>query len=132
MTKKVKRLLMIGAIIVVLLSGVGFYYYRRVANYQEAVQAILITEPNLTEIKDGTYIGEHDVDFIRAKVKVEVRDHRFQSIHMLEHHNDRGKKAERLPEKMLSQQKVTVDAVSGVTSSSKVIQKAGEKALLKE
>lgn len=129
MTKKVKGLLLIGLAVVVLLGGVGLFYYKRTSDYKKAVQAIHVTEPDLTKIEDGEYVGEHDVDFIRAKVKVEVMNHQFKSIKMLEHHNDRGKKADVLPEKMLNQQKIKVDAISGATNSSKVIQKAVEKAL---
>lgn len=128
MTKK-KIALIFGLAIVLLGGGFGFAYYKRVTDYKQAVQAIQITEPNLTTIKDGEYTGEHDVGFIRAKVKVEVKDHRFKTINLLEHHNDRGGKADRLPQDMLAQQKVTVDAISGATNSSKVIQKAVENAL---
>ncbi|MGL9816777.1 hypothetical protein IGK51_003427 [Enterococcus sp. DIV0098] len=125
-------MLLIGLVVFVLLGGYRLFYYQRVLNYKQAVQAIHFTEPDLTEVEDGEYIGEHDVDFIRAKVKVSVKDQRFTAIKMLEHYNDRGEKADALPEKMLEQQKISVDAVSGATNSSKVIQKAVEKALIKE
>ena len=124
-----KILLLLGLAIVLLGGGFGFDYYKRASDYKHAVQAIRVTEPNLTTIKDGEYTGEHDVGFIRAKVKVEVKDHRFRAINLIEHANDRGGKADRLPQDMLAQQKVTVDAISGATNSSKVIQKAVENAL---
>ncbi|MGP5431470.1 FMN-binding protein [Enterococcus malodoratus] len=132
MKKKVRIMLLIGLVVFVLLGGYGLFYYQRVLHYKQAVQSIHFTEPDLTEVEDGEYIGEHDVDFIRAKVKVSVKDQRFTAIKMLEHYNDRGEKADALPEKMLEQQKISVDAVSGATNSSKVIQKAVEKALIKE
>lgn len=130
--KKGKMFLLIGLVAVILLAGFGLVYYKRFLDYKKAVQVIHVVEPDLTQIEDGEYVGQHDVDFIRAKVKVVMKDHRFQSIKMLEHYNDRGKKADSIPDKMLTEQKVTVDAVSGATNSSKVIQKAVEKALNKE
>lgn len=129
MSKKVRMILLIGLVVLVLVGGFGIFYYKRFLDYRQAIQAITIREPDLTQLEDGEYVGIHDVDFIRAKVKVEVKDHRFQTIKILEHYNDRGKKADVLPEKIVEQQRVTIDAVSGATNSSKVIQKAVEKAL---
>ena len=120
MSKKVRMILLIGLVVLVLVGGFGIFYYKRFLDYNQAIQAITIREPDLTQLEDGEYVGIHDVDFIRAKVKVEVKDHRFQTIKILEHV---------LPEKIVEQQRVTIDAVSGATNSSKVIQKAVEKAL---
>lgn len=132
MIKKVKIILLVVVIVVVLIGGYGAFYYKRYLDYKQAVQTIRVAEPDLTQLKDGDYVGEHDIDFIRAKVKVEVANHQFQTINLLEHYNDRGKKADILPEKMVDQQKIKVDAISGATNSSKVIQKAVEKALMNE
>lgn len=129
MTKKVKLMLLISLGVLVLAGGYGAFYYKRFVDYEQAVGAISINEPDLSQLEDGEYVGEHDVDFIRAKVKVEIKNQRIQTIKMLEHYNDRGKKADVLPKKILEKQKVKIDAVSGATSSSKVIQKAIEKAL---
>ena len=96
-------MLLMGLVVLVLLGGYGIFYYQRVQHYKQAVQSIHLSEPELTEVEDGEYIGEHDVDFIRAKVKVSIKDHRFIAIKMLEHYNDRGKKADALPEKILEQ-----------------------------
>ncbi|MGG5372647.1 FMN-binding protein [Enterococcus sp. AZ196] len=129
MKKKGRTLLIIGLIALVLAGGYGIYYYNRFTNYKKAVQEIQINEPDLSTIKDGKYIGQHNVDFIFAKVEVEIKDHQFRSIKMLAHTNDRGENADDIPAQILEEQKIGVDAVSGATNSSKVIQKAVEKAL---
>lgn len=80
-------------------------------------------------LQDGIYIGECDVDFIYAKVKVSVNDGRIEDIILLEHRNDRGKAAEAIIDKIIKQQKIDVDVISGATNSCQVIKKAIDNAL---
>ena len=56
----------------------------------------------------------------------------LQNIRILEHKNGRGQAAEAIVDQMLAEQRVDVDAVSGATNSSKVLQKAVEQALRQE
>ena len=58
-----------------------------------------------------------------------VRDHRLESIELLEHENGKGTPAEVILERMLQHQTTAVDTVSGATCSSKVLRKAVENAL---
>jgi len=58
-----------------------------------------------------------------------VKNHRITEIELLEHKNGRGAAAESLPDEIIREQRIDVDAVSGATSSSKVIQEAIYKAL---
>ena len=51
------------------------------------------------------------------------------SINLLEHGNERGKRAEEIIGDVISEQKIDVDAISGATNSSNVIKKAIEKAI---
>lgn len=117
-------------IICLLVGGAyGFFYLRRNQKYQQAVRDIVIHEVPLDEIKDGRYQGVCDVDFIKAKVQVDVQKHQLKEIKFIEYKYDRGKKAMRLIDVMVKEQKIKVDAISGATNSSKVIQKAVENAL---
>ena len=50
-------------------------------------------------------------------------------IELIEHVNEKGAAAEVLPDRMLEEQRVDVDAVSGATSSSNVIRDAVYNAL---
>ncbi|MDE6875254.1 MAG: FMN-binding protein [Lachnospiraceae bacterium] len=83
----------------------------------------------MSDVPDGVYVGEYDVDFIYAKVEVTVRGGVIADIDILEHKNGRGKSAEIIVEKIIEEQKINVDAVSGATNSSIVIKKAVENAL---
>lgn len=74
------------------------------------------------------YVGEYDVDFVYAKVEVTVQNGAVTNIDILEHKNGRGKPAEIVADRIIQEQRIDVDAVSGATNSSVVIKKAVENA----
>lgn len=129
MNKKMKVIVLLLLIAIVVGGAYGLYSLQRTKKYRQAVKETIIHEVDLTQVEDGSYTGSHDVDMINAKVQVEVEDHKIKKIELLEHKNDRGEAAEKIVPQMVSQQKIKVDAVSGATNSSKVIQKAVENAL---
>lgn len=106
-------------------------YLRNVAAYKQAVRETTVGEINISDVSDGIYIGEYDVNFIYAKVEVTVQDGKITNIELLGHKNERGKPAEAILGKMIDAQRINVNAVSGATNSSTVIKKATENALKK-
>ena len=118
-------------ILLLLLIGLicGAVYLKNVADYKRAIGETTIGEIDIADVSDGIYIGEYDVNFIYAKVEVTVEDGEIVSINILEHRHERGKAAEKVIEKIIEEQKIDVDAVSGATNSSTVIKKAVENAL---
>ena len=118
-------------ILLLLLIGLicGAVYLKNVADYKRAVRETTFDEIDIADVSDGIYIGEYDVNFIYAKVEVTVEDGEIVSINILEHRHERGKAAEKIIEKIIEEQKIDVDAVSGATNSSTVIKKAVENAL---
>lgn len=107
----------------------GAVYLKNVADYKRAIGETTFDEIDIADVSDGNYIGEYDVNFIYAKVEVTVEDGEIVSINILEHRHERGKAAEKVIEKIIEEQKIDVDAVSGATNSSTVIKKAVENAL---
>ena len=101
-------------------------------NYQKNVANIEIDAINLKNAEDGIYRGECDVGYIYAKVEVEIKDGVIVSINLLEHRNERGRRAEDIIDNVISEQKIEVDTISGATNSSNVIKKAIEKAITNE
>lgn len=99
--------------------------------YQHEVTAISFSNPEIPAIADGEYIGECNVGYIYAKVKVSISNGVINDIELLDHHNERGKAGEGVIAKILSEQRIDVDAVASATNSSKVIKKAVENALEK-
>lgn len=99
------------------------------SEYQREMAAVSIAGVDAGRVPDGTYFGSCDVGYIRAKVEVAVQDGRIASIGLVEHKNERGAAGEGVIPRMLERQTTDVDAVSGATNSSRVIQKAVENAL---
>lgn len=104
-------------------------YLKNVADYKQAVKETSFSEINISDVSDGVYIGEYDVNFIYARVEVTVQDREIKNIIILEHKNERGKSAEIIIDKILDAQRIDVDTVSGATNSSIVIKKAVENAI---
>ena len=114
--------ILVGAIILVV-------YLTQVANYKRSASEISIEEIHLPDIPNGVYIGECDVNFIYAKVEVTIDSGEITNIRILEHKNERGQAAEAVVDRIVSEQRIDVDAVSGATNSSTVLKKAVENAL---
>lgn len=107
----------------------GIIYLKSVADYKKAVKETTFEDIHISDIPDGVYVGEYDVDFIYAKVEVTVQNGEITNINILEHRNERGKTAEVIADSIVDEQKIDVDAISGATNSSTVIKKAVENAL---
>ena len=127
-----KRKSIISVVIVILIIGVavGLIYLKGVNDYKQKVENISIGQINLEDVPDGVYIGACDVNYISAKVEVNVKSGKMESIRLLEYKHDRGAAAVTIIDDMVKEQKISVDTVSGATNSSKVIQKAVENALM--
>lgn len=119
--------------VIMFLFLVGFVlrilYLKSVADYRQAVRETTFEDINISDIPDGVYVGEYDVDFIYAKVEVTVQNGEITNINILEHSHERGKTAEVITDRIVDEQKIDVDAISGATNSSTVIKKAVENAL---
>ena len=127
-----KNLIILIVIIVLFLSLIfGTVYLKRVANYKQAVKETTFDNINISDVSDGVYIGEYDVDFIYVKVEVTVDNGEITNINILEHKNGRGESAEVIVREIISEQKIDVDAISSATNSSTTIKKAVENALQK-
>jgi uncharacterized protein with FMN-binding domain len=121
---KVLALVMLICLILHVFFGVTSF-----KEYQADIKALTIVGVELSQVKDGNYVGEYDVEYIYAKVAVKVENGMIKEIEMLEHRNERGKRGEDVIQRILEQQSVEVDAISGATNSSNVIKKAVENAL---
>ena len=107
----------------------GILYLKSVADYKKAVTETTFEDIHISDIPDGVYVGEYDVDYIYAKVEVTVQNGEITNINILEHRNERGKTAEVIADSIVDEQNIDVDAISGATNSSTVIKKAVENAL---
>lgn len=128
MRKKVLILILIIIIIVI----IGYAIINKpLIKYRKAINSINIEEINLSNVEDGTYIGESDAVLVKVKVKVTVENNKIKDIELLKHENGRGENAEVVVDRVIKHQSLDVDVVSGATSSSKVILDAIQNALKK-
>ena len=128
-----RKKILLFLIILICLIGLFFMviYLKSVADYQRAVKETTVNNLDISNVPDGVYGGEYNVDFIYAKVEVTVQNGVIIKIDLLEHKNGRGTPAEIVVDRIMKEQKIDVDTVSGATNSSTVIKKAIEIALTK-
>jgi len=94
------------------------------------IRNIPIKNIDLTSVSDGTYKGEAQAGNYIYKVSVEVENHRIVNIEGLDNRKSPYVTyAEGVFTKIMKQQKVDVDAVTGATTTSKASMKAVENAL---
>ncbi len=84
--KKSRKKIVLAVMIVLLCAGFvwGMIYLKNVAEYKRAVKETTFDEVNISDISDGTYIGEYDVKFIYAKVEVTVQKGEITKIDILD------------------------------------------------
>lgn len=127
--KNKKVIFIILAAILIVGGAFAAKYFSDLSSYRQAVEEITIGEVDLSKIPDGTYTGSAEAVWVGATVEVTVNDHRITDI-ILDHRHGQGEAAEVITDHVLDAQSLQVDIISGVTSSSKVILKAIENALL--
>ena len=105
------------------------FYYMDFSSYKNRIVSASPQGIDVSQTADGTYIGEYDAGYIYAKVSVTVANGIITDIRLLEHRHQKGQDAEQITQDIVSSQRTDVDAVSGATNSSLVIEKAVENAL---
>lgn len=115
---------------VVLAGGIyGLKYLYDLKTYKDIVSSISVSDVDLSKVKDGDYTGSFNAIFVSAETRVTVKNGKIVDIKLLKHKTERGKSAESITQKVISEQSLSVDTVSGATNSSKVILKSIENAL---
>lgn len=129
-----KKIIIIIIIIVVLLIAIGgataIIFSNISKKFNSYIDQITIEHIDMTNIPNGIYTGTSDSVVVKAVVEIEVEDHIIMKIEILEHRTGRGREGEKVIYKILEEQRVDVDGISGATYSSLVIQDAVQKALL--
>ncbi len=130
MKKRTKKLVLClcAALLLAGAAALGLYL-KSLSDYRRAVAGIRFEGIDIADVADGVYTGEYDVGFVFARVRVTVRGGVLERVEILEHKNGRGASAETVTQAMTERQSVYVDAVSGATNSSLVLEKAAENAL---
>lgn len=94
-------------------------------------RALPYSPSDISRVADGIYYGSAETLLVKADVEVRVKSGALQSILITHHDNGFGAPAEAITDTMVAQNTLDVDAVSGATVSSRVIQSAAYTALEK-
>lgn len=123
--------IVIGVVVVLgLVLGTSFLY--QTGKYKKIISEIEISNPDISSLQDGVYRGSFDAILVSAEVSVTIEGNKIKEVKIEKHNNGRGQAAEVITDKVVSEQSIEVDTISGATSSSKVILKAIENALNQE
>jgi uncharacterized protein with FMN-binding domain len=97
-----------------------------------SLREIRASLPDMEGKNDGVYRGSYDLSGTPVKVTLDVtvQDQNITDVSIIKHRcSPIGKKAEKIVERIIEQQRLDVDVVSGATGSSIAILKAIEDAL---
>lgn len=128
---KKKKVFLSFIFIVVILFIIILFSINNIQKSLSKLDDLTIENINLSNVKDGTYNGSYEVFPVSAEVNVTIKNKKIVNVELLKHNNGKGESAEILTEKVVENQSLEVDIVSGATYSSKVILKSIENALNK-
>jgi uncharacterized protein with FMN-binding domain len=120
---KKKKVFLSFIFIVVVLFIIILFSINNMQKSLSKLDKLTIENINLSNAKDGTYNGSYGVFPVSAEVNVTIKNNKIVNIELLKHNNGKGESAEILTEKVVENQSLEVDIVSGATYSSKVILK---------
>ena len=125
--KKLKKVL-IGIVAVVVFIGLGGLFFAS-RGLDEGKQ-VTINEVDLSKFDDGVYSGDYHHGRWANQVEIRLENHEIVEIKHIEGFNHK-EAMETIHERVLEDQSLLVDVVSGATVSSKAYLKAIENALMK-
>ncbi len=111
------------AIVLTLLIGI-------IIPEQQEFDRLEIESIDLSRVPDGTYYGRAETIMAAAKVIVIVENQRIVRIDLVKHVHSNGEVAEAVLDRVLDEQCLQVDVIAGATTSSLVLLKAVEDALI--
>lgn len=128
---KARKTLIIIAAVFIAIFAIGSGVKAKLESGLKALAKTDVAEVDLGSIADGEYAGSVKAFPVVVELKVRVKDHRIEAIDLIKHTNGQGKPAEALLAKVVQEQKINLDVISGATYSSKAILLAISNALKK-
>lgn len=131
--KKLLIFCVFGIVLMALLIGIGIYSTVKIMeNKYPEVSGMIIKDINLSLIDDGVYKGEFSYGKSFYDVRVIIEKGKYRYIEVNSNREDKySKRAEAIVERIIDEQSLNVEVISGATRSTKAILKAIENAFLK-
>ena len=115
-----------GIIILLILISMVILQYIQLTHYRN----LKINEINLQTIDDGRYVGKVDYAF-EYEIEVYIMNHTIKDIKILRNRDSHyARLAEGIKYKVLREQKINIDSVTGATTTSQILLKAMEAAIV--
>jgi len=120
-----KALLIVGIIIAVLVGLIAIVTF----NGMGYVRKMAVNPVDLSKVADGAYAGTFKKGRFSYSVEVAVKDHRIQAVKMTSPKQAMNAIIEQIFARIVQDQSVKVDTVSGASLTTKAVSKAVENAL---
>ncbi len=118
-------LICVVVIIVAVAAAAGIY----AIVFSSAASRLEVGNVDLSRVPDGTYEGSFRLYHDSAVVRVVVKDHRIDEVTVVIKPSGFEEYGEEIVERVLREQAIDIDTVSGSTTSQKVILRAIQDAL---
>jgi uncharacterized protein with FMN-binding domain len=125
-----KIIRLIGIVLIILFIGI-FISYQWIDHNLKQLLIEDVDTIDLNQIDDGVYTGKSSTFPIEVEVLVEVTNHTITNIDVIKHINGQGSEAINIVDRVIEQNSVDVDVISGASYSSHVILNAISDALRK-
>jgi uncharacterized protein with FMN-binding domain len=120
------RLALVAAVLILFFTAATFFLNRGM----DKIDAVSITNPELSAVTDGDHRGTYCEGRWCYDVTVTVKEHKISGIILNDDKMNASKDLHaKLVKKIIEQQRIDIDGVSGATISSKAFLKAVENAL---
>ncbi len=123
MKKKILRLLLI---ILIVIGGFAAFKLFQTAKQLEKIDK---TPVEIEKLQDGRYKGKSETELVKVEVDVLVSQGKIKDIELIKHECGRGQKARAILDRIIEENDIEVDSISGATVSSEIIKDALRKAL---
>lgn len=124
-----RKIIIILCIFAFVMVGIVFAIKIYTESFSKKFDDLEIGSFDLASLQNGDYLGECQIFPVKVKVKVTILNHEMTNVEIIEHVNGQGQAAEAIIDKVIEEQSLQVQVISGATYSSKVILKAIEIAL---
>lgn len=119
----------LGLLAFIIIFGIAMFFSLK-GNMKD-INNLVVENIDFTTIDDGVYQGEYYYqDEIGATLRVTVLNGEVTAIEIVEHLYGTGKDAELIIDDVITEQSLQVDTITGATSSSILMLKAIENALI--